>query len=48
MRKAPALDSGLREMFRALELRPAPDRLISIVDQLDEGEAATPRAARRG
>jgi hypothetical protein len=48
MRKARALDGGLREMFRALELRPAPDRLMSVVDQLDEGEAPPPRAARRG
>jgi hypothetical protein len=48
MRKAQALDGGLRGMFRALEQRPLPDRLTSVVDQLDEGEAAAPLAARRG
>lgn len=34
-----ALDKGLKGMFRALEARPLPDRLRSVVDQLDEGPA---------
>jgi len=42
-RKAQALDKGLRSMFRALEQRALPDKLRSVVDQLDEGEAAPPR-----
>lgn len=46
-RKSQALDSGLRVMFRALEQRPLPDRLNSLVDQLDEAET-TPRKARLG
>lgn len=36
--KAAALDKALRGMFRALETRPLPDRLRSVVDQLDEGQ----------
>lgn len=35
---AAALDKGLRDMFRALETRPVPDRVRSITDQLDEPE----------
>jgi hypothetical protein len=40
--KTQALANGLRGMFRALEQRPLPDKLVSVVDQLDEGEAASP------
>jgi hypothetical protein len=36
--RAEALGKALRGMFKALEARPAPDRLRSVVDQLDEGE----------
>jgi len=32
------LDNDLKGMFRALAARPLPDRLLSVVDQLDEGE----------
>lgn len=35
---AAALDKGLRDMFRSMENRPVPDRVRSIVDQLDEPE----------
>jgi len=45
--KAQALGRGLRAMFRALEQRALPDRLRSVVDQLDEGDAAPPRKRRR-
>jgi hypothetical protein len=34
-------------MFRALQARPLPDRLKSVVDQLDEGEASELRKAGR-
>ena len=40
------LDRELRGMFRALEDRPLPDRLWSVVDQLD-GETARPEPARK-
>ncbi len=33
------MDAGLRHMFKALARRPVPDRLRSVVDQLDQGEA---------
>ena len=36
--RAATLKQGLREMFKRLEGRPVPDRLRSVVDQLDEGE----------
>ncbi len=36
--KAAALEKELKGMFRALEDRPLPDRLRSVVDQLDEGQ----------
>jgi hypothetical protein len=35
-----ALDKVLKGMFKTLQSRPVPDRLRSVVDQLDEGEAA--------
>jgi hypothetical protein len=35
---AAALDRALGRMFRALEMRALPDRVRSVVDQLDEGE----------
>ena len=44
--KAAALDKGLKGMFRALQDRPLPDRLRSVVDQLDEG-AGAPVAAKK-
>jgi hypothetical protein len=48
-RKTQALANGLRGMFRALERRPAPDELVSVLDQLDEDEAASAsRKAKRG
>ncbi len=43
--KAAALDKGLKGMFRAIEDRPLPDRLRSVVDQLDEG--APPAKAQK-
>jgi len=47
-RKGRALQAGLRHMFKALARRPVPDRLRSVVDQLDEGEALAPRKAKGG
>lgn len=44
--KVAALDKGLKSMFRALEDRPLPDSLRSIVDQLDDG-AAQPQATKK-
>lgn len=43
--KVQAVTQRLRDMFQALENRPIPDRLMSIIDQLDDGEdsAARPR-----
>jgi hypothetical protein len=35
--KHAAVDAGLKGMFRALERRPLPDRLSSLVEQLDDG-----------
>ena len=45
--KATGLDGTLKGMFRALQNRPVPDRIRSVVDQLDEGEAASPRTANK-
>lgn len=39
--KASALNKALKAMFRALQNRPLPDRVRSVVDQLDEGEEST-------
>jgi hypothetical protein len=36
--KRGALDAALKGMFRALRSRATPDKLRSVVDQLDEGE----------
>jgi hypothetical protein len=33
-----ALDAALKGMFRALKGRATPDKLRSVVDQLDEGD----------
>lgn len=41
-RKA-ALDKALRGMFGRLQTRPTPERLISVVDQLEEQAAQAPR-----
>lgn len=46
--KVDAVSQRLREMFQAVESMPIPDRLMSIIDQLDEGDdpvAAAPRRA---
>jgi hypothetical protein len=37
--KKAALDKALRGMFGRLQMRPTPDRLISVVDQLEEQSA---------
>lgn len=47
-RKVQALAKGLRGMFRALEQRPLPDELTSVVDQLDDGETPPSAKAKRG
>ena len=47
-RRVQALAEGLRGMFRALEKRPTPDRLMSVVDQLEDGEGAPDRKTKRG
>jgi hypothetical protein len=36
--KVSALNKALRGMFKTLQARPVPDRLNSVVDQLDDGE----------
>ena len=47
--KASTLEQALKGMFRALQNRPVPDRLRSVVDQLDEGDAApTDKKRKRG
>ena len=46
-RKTQALGDGLRGMFRALEQRPVPESLVSLMDQLDEGEGEPGRKAKR-
>jgi hypothetical protein len=38
--KKAALDKALRGMFGRLQMRPTPERLISVVDQLEEQAAA--------
>lgn len=43
--RAAALDASLKGMFRALQARPLPDRLRSVVEQLDDGSPAAPSAA---
>ena len=45
--KKAALASDLTAMFKALEARPVPDAIRSVVDQLDEGETVTPPARSR-
>lgn len=48
--KVDAVTQRLREMFEALESRPIPDRLMSVIDQLDDDDAAPvtpPRIASR-
>jgi hypothetical protein len=44
-RKAP--DAELKTMFQALEARPVPDVILSVVDQLDGAEEPKPRKAKR-
>lgn len=41
------LDKALKGMFGALKGRALPDRLTSVVEQLDEGEAATAKPKRK-
>lgn len=38
--KKTALDKALRGLFGKLQARPLPDRMISIVDQLDAADQA--------
>jgi hypothetical protein len=45
--RAAAVDQALQDMFRALQSRPVPGTLRSIVDQLDEG-AVEARLRKRG
>lgn len=45
--KLDAVSQRLRDMFHAVESMPIPDRLMSIIDQLDEGEAAMEPAPQR-
>jgi hypothetical protein len=47
-RRVKALADGLRGMFRALEKRPTPDKLISVVDQLKEGDGPQPGRKAKG
>jgi len=43
--KMAALEKGLRGMFGRLQGRPVPDRLMSIVDQLDAADASPVKKA---
>lgn len=44
--KLDAVSQQLREMFQAAESLPIPDRLMSVIDQLDEDEPVpAPRRA---
>ena len=45
--KLDAVSQRLRDMFQAVESMPIPDRLMSVIDQLDEGDAALAPAPRR-
>lgn len=42
-----ALDGALKRIFSGLSGRPVPDRLRSVVEQLDEGEAPEAPARRK-
>jgi len=46
--KKTALDKALRGLFGKLQARPLPDRLMSIVDQLDEADRAPLKKSRSG
>jgi len=46
-RRAQALDAGLKGMFRALSLRPLPDAMRAMVDQLDGAPDETRPVRRR-
>jgi anti-sigma factor RsiW len=46
--KMSALNRALKGMFKTLQSRPVPDRLRSVVDQLDEGDEARPKKRGRG
>ncbi|MET0295174.1 MAG: NepR family anti-sigma factor [Phenylobacterium sp.] len=41
-----AVSRQLRQMFQALENRPIPDRLMSIIDQLDDSDVEPAQPAR--
>ena len=46
--KASVLQAALKALFRSLQNRPVPDRIRSVVDQLDEGpDAARKKQSRR-
>jgi hypothetical protein len=45
-RRLEALGDELRGLYRALVQRVVPDRLASVVEQLDEGEGHADRKAR--
>ena len=42
MTRKTMLENALKGMFKSLQARPVPDRLRSVVDQLDQGEAPRP------
>jgi hypothetical protein len=46
--KKEALDKTLRGVFSRLQQRPTPERLISIVDQLEAQDAAKSKKSRAG
>jgi hypothetical protein len=46
--KTAAMASELKAMFKALEDRPVPGSILSVVDQLDEGEVKpAPKTTRK-
>jgi hypothetical protein len=46
--KRMALEKALRGMFGKLQARPTPDRLMSVVDQLDAADQPPLKKSRRG
>jgi hypothetical protein len=46
--KKTALEKALRGMFGKLQARPTPDRLMSIVDQLDAADRPPLKKSGRG
>ncbi|MDE2486045.1 MAG: hypothetical protein KGO51_01490 [Alphaproteobacteria bacterium] len=46
-RRLAAIDGDLQGLFRTVEAQPVPERLELVVEALAEGEALSPKPARR-